>query len=81
VVFYAKYGPVVSIAGPSTYSGQFFVMKRTSPGDRTHSETIKYMEVAFPWFPRVKGENEKIYLLADLYLTAVLFPLIINLNG
>jgi hypothetical protein len=34
-------------------------MKRTGPGDRIPSETIKYMEVAFPWFPQVKGENEK----------------------
>ena len=51
------YRSVVSIAGPSTYSGQFFVMKRTSPGDRTPSETIKYMEVAFPWFPQVNGED------------------------
>ncbi len=60
-----KYRSVVSIAGPSTYGGQFFVMKRISPGDRTPSETIKYMcmEVVFPWFPqvsqvKVKGENE-----------------------
>ena len=55
-----KYRSVVSIAGPSTYGGQFFVMKRISPGDRTPSETIKYMEVAFPWFPQVNGENENI---------------------
>ena len=60
-----KYRSVVSIAGPSTYGGQFFVMKRISPGDRTPSETIEYMcmEVVFPWFPqvsqvKVKGENE-----------------------
>jgi peptidoglycan/xylan/chitin deacetylase (PgdA/CDA1 family) len=62
-----KYRSVVSIAGPSTYGGQFFVMKRISPGDRTPSETIEYMcmEVVFPWFPqvsqvKVKGENENI---------------------
>lgn len=80
-----KYRSIVSIAGPSTYSGQFFlfffVMKRTSPGDRTLSETIKYMEVTFLWFPQVKSGDKKIYLLVDLYLTAVLFPLIIKPNG
>jgi len=50
-----KYRSVVSIAGPSTYSGQFFVMKRTVPGNGIPLETLRLMEVTFPWF---ETENE-----------------------
>jgi hypothetical protein len=48
------YRSVVSIVGPSTYSGDLFVLKRISPGTGSPEDVIETLENSFFWFDNIK---------------------------
>ena len=52
-----KYRSLVSIAGPDTYSGDLFILKRISPYNDNQNVTIQLLERSFIWF-----ETEKVVI-------------------